>query len=251
MNASRVLKLLVIFVTTAAARDILESQWNPETPAMFKRPKGTVRSCSETSYSGQVSLQTGNYGFDALCVQRHRLFGDGWLVIQQRVDRNEDFYRNWADYRAGFGTLSKGFWMGLENLHDLTAAAPHELAVEVVDREGKYYYGRYSEFSIGSEMERYALKEVGNYSGSSRGSTDFDGLSKHRGQAFSTFDEDNDSNEDEHCAIQTESAWWFMSSCRGSNLNAIYNRYESRILWHSYIPYPLRYSRMMIRKTRE
>ncbi|KAL1396713.1 hypothetical protein pipiens_002623 [Culex pipiens pipiens] len=141
MNASSVLKLLVIFVTTAAARDILESQWNPETQAMFKRPKGTVRSCSETSYSGQVTLQIGNYGFDALCVQRHRLFGDGWLVIQQRVDRNEDFYRNWADYRAGFGTLSKGFWMGLDKLHKITTGAPHELAVEVVDREGKYYYG--------------------------------------------------------------------------------------------------------------
>lgn len=104
--------------------------------------------------------------------------------------------------------------MGLENLHDLTAAAPHELAVEVVDREGKYYYGRYSEFSIGSEIERYVLKEVGNYSGSSRGSTDLDGLLEHRGQAFSTFDEDNDANEAEHCAIKTESAWWFTSSCR-------------------------------------
>lgn len=34
----------------------------------------------------------------------------GWLLIQQRVAKNSgstDFYRNWSDYKSGFGRLQK------------------------------------------------------------------------------------------------------------------------------------------------
>ena len=49
-------------------------------------------------------------------------------VFQRRQDGSEDFYRNWTDYKNGFGNLIGEFWLG--KLH--TLCSPRHYGVCVV-----------------------------------------------------------------------------------------------------------------------
>uniref|UniRef100_A0A6P7GP27 Microfibril-associated glycoprotein 4-like n=1 Tax=Diabrotica virgifera virgifera TaxID=50390 RepID=A0A6P7GP27_DIAVI len=46
--------------------------------------------------------------------------GGGWTVLQKRFDGSEEFYRDWRDYKFGFGTLQGEFWLGLEHFNMIT-----------------------------------------------------------------------------------------------------------------------------------
>jgi len=37
-------------------------------------------------------------------------------VFQRRMNGTEDFYRNWQNYRDGFGNLDGEFWLGIINI---------------------------------------------------------------------------------------------------------------------------------------
>uniref|UniRef100_A0A182UQV5 Fibrinogen C-terminal domain-containing protein n=1 Tax=Anopheles merus TaxID=30066 RepID=A0A182UQV5_ANOME len=126
------------------------------------------RSCKAAGQeqSGKFLIQPTEHDepFLGYCVQQYS-FGGCWLVIQHRNNRRLDFDRNWSEYRNGFGSVEEDVWLGLETLHRTTRARKHELLIELKDTAGNTAYARYDDFEIGSEVEQYTLKKLGNYTG--------------------------------------------------------------------------------------
>lgn len=162
-------------------------------------------SCAEINSfkSGIQKLQVGNLNpFFAYCNLEEQ--GGKWTVIQSRLDGTVSFYRNWNEYKNGFGNLGGEFWIGLEKLYEITSSKLHELIIIMEDFEGQSKYVKYSSFAIGSEEENYALILLSGYEG-----TGGDSLTYHAGQKFSTFDSDNDSWTEGNCALAHTGAWWY------------------------------------------
>ncbi|KFB38439.1 AGAP011223-PA-like protein [Anopheles sinensis] len=206
-----------------------------------------VSSCRQApNKSGRYMIQIGENTtpFEVLCEQNTH-FGGGWIVIQQRLTGSVDFYRNWTEYRNGFGDLESDFWLGLEHMHQITNNRPHELLVELKDFKGKYIYARYNEFEIGSETDQFKLTKLGNYSGTAGNS-----MANNKGFKFSTFDRSHD-NLEGRCPNNHQAGWWFYH-CTQASLNGrledLGNDWRS-VFWYHY-KYEYRgmaYARMLIR----
>ena len=152
--------------------------------------------------------------------------GGGWTVIQRRKDGSVNFYRNWNDYKNGFGDISGEFWLGNDWIHRLTSRGQHELRIDF--NSGKY--AKYSRFSVAGECEKYRLSVAG-FSGNVG-----DQLAYHNNHFFSTKDRDNDKRSG-NCAIFHSGAWWY-DYCYYSNLNGIYGvQGDKGVLWYD-IPNP-------------
>lgn len=90
--------------------------------------------------------------------------GGGWTVFQKRLDGSVDFYRDWIDYKNGFGNLNGEFWLRLDKINRITNSASYELRVDMEDTEGKTAYAGYDFFSVTSEKTKYQMR-IGTYSG--------------------------------------------------------------------------------------
>lgn len=183
-----------------------------------------VSSVPPASCKYELTKETGQYllkpvanekAFLGYCEQDK--FGGGWLVFQSRSNGFMNFYRNWTEYKNGFGQIDGEFWLGLERLHHLTKGKNHSLLVELEAYNGDSGYALYDGFEIGSEEEKYALKVLGSYNGTAGDSLTF----PHEGQKFSTYDDDNDESPDGNCASYWKGAWWFRK-CHTSLLNGEY-----------------------------
>ena len=143
--------------------------------------------------------------------------GGGWIVFLRRIDNAENFpNRVWQDCKRGFGDLTGSFWLGLQNLHELTAR-PATLRVELEDFEGNKRYAEYEQFSISGEENGYKLN-ISGFSGDAG-----DSLSYHNGMKFSTVDKDQDTSKS-HCSQYYQGAWWYKRcSSFGSQLTGHYH----------------------------
>ncbi|KAG7196970.1 hypothetical protein KM043_000235 [Ampulex compressa] len=144
----------------------------------------------------------------------------GWTVIQRRDDfgePRENFNRDWADYKNGFGDPAREFWLGNENIYMLTNNEDYALRVELEDFEGNKRYAQYSHFKIYSEAEYYKL-EIDGYEGNAGDSLN-DPWYGSNNSPFSTYNRDNDRSS-LNCASMLKGGWWWKSCGRG--LNGLY-----------------------------
>ncbi|KAH8300026.1 hypothetical protein KR044_008738, partial [Drosophila immigrans] len=151
----------------------------------------------------QIKASDGDL-FDVLCDSQ--LAGPGWMVVQQRVGGTEDFQRDWATYRKGFGSFDSDFFLGLEKIHRLTSSVQCELYVHLDFGDGKISHARYNTFKLTDEDHGYAL----NLDGFKGNTTDELQYSNH--MKFTTIDRDNDNYKD-NCATYANGGGWWHNSC--------------------------------------
>ncbi|CAB3364039.1 Hypothetical predicted protein [Cloeon dipterum] len=144
----------------------------------------------------------------------------GWTVIQRRTEGTEEFNRDWAEYRAGFGSPGGEFWLGNQAIRRLTADNCSSLRVDIHDIYGQNWFAEYTEFSVGTEQDGYRLW-VNGYQGNAS-----DAFEYQNHMQFSTIDSDRDISNT-HCAANYEGGWWF-SHCQHVNLNG---RYSLGLTW--------------------
>ncbi|XP_037119836.1 fibrinogen C domain-containing protein 1-like [Syngnathus acus] len=181
------------------------------------------RDCSDVmaagkSQSGVYTIFSGSNSFEAYCNMWQD--GGGWTVIQRRKDGSVDFFLGWNDYRNGFGDLAGEHWLGLQNIHALTASGAYQLRIDFTIFDGRNYYALYDDFSVGRnsldpEKDGYPLL-VSGYSGNAGHS-----FNDHSGMKFTTKDRDQDKRIGSNCANDYKGAWWYYS-CHLSNLNGLY-----------------------------
>ena len=79
-------------------------------------------------------------------------------VFQRRLDGSVDFYRDWVDYKNGFGSASGECWLGNDHIHSLTSNGSYVLRIDMETFDGETRFAEYVGFSIDAESTNYALR---------------------------------------------------------------------------------------------
>ena len=126
--------------------------------------------------------------------------------MQQIVDTHLSFNRPWAQFKAGFGTYTGNFWLGLEKIYQMTNSGSYRFRIEVMTTTWKWFSAEYDSFSISPEGSQYTLS-ISGYSGDT-GDVMLDrrnnGVGYLLSMPFSTYDRNNRKN----CAVAQGCGWW-------------------------------------------
>uniref|UniRef100_A0A8C2ZHQ7 Angiopoietin-like 1a n=1 Tax=Cyclopterus lumpus TaxID=8103 RepID=A0A8C2ZHQ7_CYCLU len=226
---------------------------NPPPPQGTLTSDGPFKDCYQVRVSGHTTsgmylLKTNGSErlIQAWC--EHGLDNGGWTVLQRRRDGSVNFFRNWDNYKKGFGNIDGEHWLGLDNIYNLGKQGDYKLMVELEDWTGKKVYAEYSSFHLEAESEGYRLR-LGTYQGNAG-----DSLSSHNGKQFTTLDRDKDAFSG-NCAHFHKGGWWY-NACGQTNLNGVWysggvyrSKFQDGIFWAEYGGgfYSLKSSRLMIR----
>ncbi|XP_060666470.1 angiopoietin-related protein 4-like [Drosophila nasuta] len=175
--------------------------------------------------AGIQEIQIGNAKpFKAMCD------GDGWMIIQRRINGTEDFNRTWQEYEDGFGDLNEEFWFGLEKIHLATSFTRQRLNMSVrVGWGTKPFAIHFDDFRIGNSESFYKLESTGNCT-EHNCQADRTVFIKNVNNAFSTYDANHNGNPELNCASYGLSGWWFSFDCLDINMNEPTNGYWSSVV---------------------
>ncbi|RUS68849.1 hypothetical protein EGW08_023390 [Elysia chlorotica] len=140
--------------------------------------------------------------------------GGGWIVIQRRSTGEVDFNRDWASYKAGFGSLENDFWLGNEYIQKISCCGYYEIRVEF-EFNNRSEFTAYNLFSIDNETLNYTLHIGQPYVGNAGYSLWGSNMAH-----FSTYDRVNFPVSGEFAQLH-RGGWWFYerTPTNESNLN--------------------------------
>ena len=141
-------------------------------------------------------------------------------TIQRRVSDSVDFNRGWDDYVNGFGEEDGNYWIGLEEMHQLTTTHEVGLNIDIATFEGEPFTLKLERFSVGNAASNYAIHYSG-YSQSSDRVKNTTFPNANNDMMFSTRDRDNDLSHS-NCASDVFRGGWWYSSCTRISLNGDY-----------------------------
>ena len=79
-----------------------------------------IKSCEEARETGIYTIEYESWAVDAICDMETD--GGGWLVILNRKEGTENFFKNWREYRDnGVGSPETEYILPLEFLHHYLA----------------------------------------------------------------------------------------------------------------------------------
>jgi len=85
-------------------------------------------------------------------------YSGGSQVFQRRVNGSVDFYRDWNDYKNGFGSVNGEFWLGNDHIHSLTCNDSYILRIDMEAFNGTTRFAEYVGFSVDDESTYYTLR---------------------------------------------------------------------------------------------
>ena len=144
-----------------------------------------------------------------------------WIVFQQRMDSSTDFNVDWNGYATGFGIPTGNFWMGLEQVYQLTQSGSCRARFEILNDLSKWLYLEYQQFYLEGASSFYRI-HISGYTGD----MSLDPMNHpswpSNGQMFSAPGSDHDICPSWDCATSGQGGWW-IPCCHYICLNGPFN----------------------------
>ncbi|NWU09105.1 FGL1L protein, partial [Cephalopterus ornatus] len=142
----------------------------------------------------------------------------GWTVIQRNNrDTPVTWAESWSTYKHGFGNVHTEYWLGTENIHQITRQKVYQVRFVIWDASNNKRFADYNLFSLDDESQGYRLR-LGAHSGTAEDAmASVSTSTTHDNMKFSTKDRDQDTSSG-NCASHHGGGWWY-SACYSVRLN--------------------------------
>jgi len=89
--------------------------------------------------------------------------------MMHKPNNSASFNRTWNDFKVGFGFIRVYYWLGNEQIHQLTINDGYKLRIDIVAEDMNFtqeytYWAEYSTFIVRGEANNYQLT-INGYSG--------------------------------------------------------------------------------------